>query len=468
MKSRFLTMPALVALILAALLPSCSKESRLLDAIPSDVDQVMVLRLKTALEDAGYKFEPSGVKAPEGLDVPGRLATFAELVGKLDASGACDVNSVAVATSGSQEIKFMTMLVSDAGKFKEAIAGAGMEWTDEIGTYSCGTTGTGMSVLLDKERVWFVTATPSDAVAAVDALRKRADKNPVTALAGVTDLLEGPGLVNAAVRQGAPAKKGAKEPNAAQTTRWATFTGDIKDNALVGRSVIMVGDGKVIPFEGLQPVNQAVLSYVPADFNIVLGLGITPDFDWSSVTTLIGAFGGFQARGMLAAATPYLQALDGTVLLAAGPANDEAYTDVDPGNWRFILMARLPQDKINDIMGMVRSSLFMAGISPRMAGDALMVIPQYGMDLYIGNVDGYFAVSNMPFDPNRQNQLAPLFDGKNGAFTLNLPSLQLFGADLPAFGISVKSQVGADNTDFRLSLTGTNTPILRAILEAVI
>lgn len=465
MKSRFLSLSVLVALVFGSLLLSCSKERKLLDAIPSDVDQISVMRLKTALEDAGYKFEASGVKAPEGLDVPGRLASFAELVGQLDASALCDVNSVAVFAYGKRQTKFMTMLVSDSEKFKETMTE--IDWTDDTGSYSCGTIGNGMSVLLDKESVWFVTASPSDAVTELEAIKKSAAKNPITALTGITDLLEGPGIVNFAVRQeAAPAKKGDKA--AAQTSRWSTFSGNVANNELTGRSVNMEGDGKVIPYEGLQPVNQAVLSYVPADFNIAFALGITPDFDWSTVTSMIGTFGGFQARGMLAAVTPYLQALDGTVLLAAGPANDEAYSDVDPGNWHFILMARLPQGKINDIMGMVRSSMFMAGVTPRMEKEGLMVIPQYGMDLYLGNVDGYFAVSNLPFDPNRQNQLAPLFNGKNGALSLNIPSLQVFGSDMPSYGISVKAQVGNDNTDLKLSITGSDTPVLRAILEGLI
>lgn len=132
------------------------------------------------------------------------------------------------------------------------------------------------------------------------------------------------------------------------------------------------------------------------------------------------------------------------------------------------MMVRLPQQKINDIMGMVRSSLFMAGISPRQEKDGIMIVPQYGMNLYMGNVDGYFAVSNLPFEPTRQNSLAPVFNGKEGALSIDLPTLREFGPRMPEFGIKLQVQLNSDNTTAELSLNGSETPILQAILKALV
>ncbi len=83
------------------------------------------------------------------------------------------------------------------------------------------------------------------------------------------------------------------------------------------------------------------------------------------------------------------------------------------------------------------------------------------MNLYLGNVDGYFAVSNMPFDNTRQNSLAPLFSGKDGAVMLELPSLRSLSPAAPAFGFRLTGQTGQGSTTAELALTGTTQPILR-------
>lgn len=467
MRFRFFTLPALAVLILGALTLSCSKEQRLLDAIPSDVEQAGTIRLKSLFEQAGCSYKDGKIQIPEDIDAGERLSRVVGLIGRLDESGVCDPNQVAWTMTGKKNI-YLTMLVDDKAKFKE-ITADDIDWTDETGDYACGKTGD-MLVLLGDDRVWLTSGEPSSAVGDIESLLKSAKESSIASMTGIDQLLRGDNLINMVVRQSAiPASKGKKEAkgeNPALTARWGTFTANIKDNKIVGTSTVMEADGKVIPFKGLTPVNPAVLAYVPESFNIAFAIGVTPEFDWSAVSQLIASVGGFQARGMLAAATPYLQALDGTVLLAAGPANEHAYEA--PDNWHFLLMARLPQDKINDIMGMIRTSLFRAGVSPKEAKDGVMLIPQYGMDIYVGNVDGYLAVSNLPFDPNRQNSLAPLFTGKCGAISLQLPSLSQVGFGLPDFGVDFKAQVTPENGELTVGLTGTDRPILQAILETLL
>lgn len=464
MRFRFFTLPAIAVLILGALTLSCSKEQSLLDAIPSDVGHAGTIRLKSLMEQAGCRFADGKAELPEGMEIP-----FAQAVAAIDAAGVANTDEIAWAAVGKREV-FATMLVSDKAKFREVTSGD-IEWTDETGSYACGRIMNNAVVLLGDDRVWVVLgAKPDEAVKGVESLLKSAKESAISSMAGIDGLLRSDNLVNVAVRQSASqakGKKAAKGKNPGQAV-WATFSGNITDNKIVGRSSVMEADGKVIPFKGLTPVNPAVLSYVPGEFNVAFALGVTPEFDWSSVAQLVGSVGGFQARGMIAAVTPYLQALDGTVLLAAGPANGQAYEDIDPGNWNFLLMARLPQDKINDIMGMMRTSLFMAGVSPKMEKDGIMVIPQYGMDIYAGNVDGYFAVSNLPFDPNRQNQLAPLFNGKCGALSVSLPALDQIGFGMPSFGIDLKAQVTPESGEITVSLSGTDKPILSEIFKVLL
>ena len=196
----------LAVVLLGVLAVSCSKERKLLDAIPSTVEQAGVIRLKTALEQAGCKYENGQAVYPSGIEATERLAAIVEAVGKLDEAGICNPDETAW-TVGDKQMLVMTMLVSDKAKFKDVTAGT-IEWSDETGDYSCGVAG-GMSVLLDSERVWFVDASPSDAVGIVESMSKDAEKSSLASMTGIAQLLESDNLLNVVVRQdfAADAKK---------------------------------------------------------------------------------------------------------------------------------------------------------------------------------------------------------------------------------------------------------------------
>lgn len=462
---RSFLMPLVAVVILGVAVASCSKDEALFDAIPAEVDNVGFVRLKSVLSQSGFKFGPNGVTT-DGLAAPeGRFRDLVDLADVMDRSGVCDIDRMAWARDRDGVI-YVTALVSDCDKFAEATSGE-IGWAEAKDGFRQGQWG-GFTALTGDGRFWLTDA--KDAVKAVRELQKKAGKSPLTALSGICGMLEGQGLLNIALSCDAAAKGGKKDDGAqaAQESLWATISCDIKDNKLVAGSVVMQADGTTVAADGLQPVNQAVLSYIPDSFSFAFAVGLTPDFDWSVLTQAVSAFGGFQARGMMAVVTPYLQSINGTVMLAAGPANDQAYSEIDPGNWHFILMAHMPQQKITEIMNMVRNSMFVAGMSPRMTDQGLLIVPQYGMNLYLGNVDGYFAVSNMPFDNTRQNSLAPLFSGKDGAVMLELPSLRSLSPAAPAFGFRLTGQTGQGSTTAELALTGTTQPILQAILSALL
>lgn len=468
MKLKFFVLPLLTAIIFGIFAASCSKEQKLLDVIPSSVDLVGTVRLKTVLEKGGCKYENGEAVIPAGVSDTERLTNRVTLIGSMDASGVCNPDETVCGHSAEGDV-FMVLAVSDKNKFKEATAGE-IEWTDETGSYACGTVGS-MAVLLDDSRVWFVGVKPSEAVKVVDGLVKEAGKSSIGSMTGIAQLLAEDNLVNVAARQGDAPEKNKKETkgeNPALEVRWATLTLNVQDNKLVGSSSMIEADGKPVAVSGMQEINPAVLAYVPENFNVALGFGVTPDFDWSLLTKAFGTFGGFQGQAMMTAVIPYLQSIDGTIFVAAGPANPEAYTDIEPGNWQFIAMVHLPQQQINDVLGMMRTSMFMAGVTPKEDKDGIMMIPQYGMNLYMGNIDGYLAVSNLPFEANRQNSLAPVFSGKVGAFSLSLPTIKVFGDGMPDYGVGVKVQMTPDNAVGEVVLTGTDRPILEVLLAALV
>lgn len=288
-------------------------------------------------------------------------------------------------------------------------------------------------------------------------LLKAADQLSIKKVPGIERMLEGEAPVNVAVLSGKFDVKGGRD--AALGGVWNTAGMTMPEGKLAVAWTRMKGDGEKVPLKGLQPINPAVLAYVASDPTVAVGAGLTPEFDWSHIAGLAMLTGDFQTQAMMSVAMPYLAAIDGTVMLAASPADSQAFADIDPGNWNFVLLAHMPQDKIDKLLGTVRTMCFTAGIKPEVdAKTGIMSIRQYGMNLHLGNVDGYFAISNNPFSDTGDNSLAPQFTGKNGAARISLPSLAPLGPGLPAWGLNMEATVGDAEGNLVVSLPGSEDP----------
>lgn len=473
MRFKRFALPVLAAIIFGLLTVSCSKECDVFDAIPSTVKCAGSVKLKAVFEDAGFKFADGSAISASGVDLPETIGRYADLIGRLDNAGVCDMNKIAWAVGERRDEAFLTLLVSDSRVFQDVTTDI-VEWGDEVNGYVFGQFE-GSGVLLGDDRVWLLgESTADDAVESVGRFVAAADESPLSAVEGVAHVLNDDNILNMVVRadlgfaNGKDKKKSVVKDNNADA--WAVFTGNIKDNKIVGSGSMIKSSGEVVALKGLKYIDTKVLSYAPENANIAFGMAVTPDFDWSLLTDAVRASGQFQAQAMMSTAIPYLKSIDGTVFFAAGAANEQAFqdSDFDLGNWKFLLMVRLPENKINDLMGMVRSSMFMAGVSPKVGADGVMIIPQYGADFYIGNVDGYFAVSNMPFDSSRSNSLMPIFNGNSGALAVDISSLGVIDSSLPEFGVKFNFKINAEKSEVEIALNNTQRPILQDILEALI
>ena len=454
--------PLLCAVVmLGVMMTSCSKEDKLLSTIPSNVSTVVMADVKGILENSGCKFTAEGVTLPASITDIDSDDELLVALGKLDAEGVCSFSEVAVVLD-SRKRTVCTFMVKDGGKFKELTPD--FDWKDGEDGYDEGKVK-GNIILTDGKQAWIVLN--GNAYEAVRKLKEDAKEESVDKLVGIKGALESDNLVNAAfsgLNFGFTTNK-----TASQETVWNVMSANIKDNKIVMSSQSMKGDGEVAEVKGLQPINPAVLAYIPGSFNFVAAAGLTPEFDWKGLMSALNPMlvRDFQMQGIMAILTPFLQSLDGTVIFGAGPVNDDAYTDMEPANWQFVLMAHLSQERINQVMKMARGAMFQAGISPVEEKDGVMVVPQYGMNFYIGNVDGYLAVSNMPFDNTRSNSLAPLFVNKEAAVTVEIPSLRELSSMAPAYGIKLTVNMEGAKGSAELSLPGSDTPILETILNTI-
>ena len=130
-------------------------------------------------------------------------------------------------------------------------------------------------------------------------------------------------------------------------------------------------------------------------------------------------------------------------------------------------MIHMPQAKVNEALATARDMMSRYGIpfnEDKEGAMSAQLSPD--MTLYAGNIDGYLAVANRPFSPNRQNGLAKYFVNKNGGLYFDIPSMRLFNPSAPAWGINVVAEVNPDNVKGAVKLNGSNDDILPAIIKA--
>ncbi|MCM1137710.1 MAG: hypothetical protein NC221_03250 [Duncaniella sp.] len=461
MKQKIFSPLIIVVLVMGMLMSSCSKKGELLDTIPANINAVALMDVKEILKDAGCTFSEEGMLLPQSLKGTKAEDGGLQTLGKLCGTNACDMSNVAVVVCGKQDI-VCTFLINDNDKFKELTSSLG--WKDGENGYEEGRIS-GTPVISDGHQAWIMIG--GNPYELLKSLLDDAEKEPITKLPGIKAALESDNLLNFALSS---MSFGSTDNNVAQQENvWNVLSANIVDNKIVASAQSIKGDGEQVKVKGMQPINPAVLSYVPGNFNFALAGGLTTEFDWKSVMGALSPLfaSNFQMQGAMAMLTPFLQSLDGTVLLAAGPANDEAYEDMTPFNWQFMLMAHMPQARINQVMTMIKSMMFQNGISPISEKDGVMVIPQYGMQFYIGNVDGYLAIANIPFDNTRQNSLAPIMVNKEAALCVELPSLNNLIPYGPEYGIKLTADMQGSEGKAELLLPGATHPILETILASI-
>lgn len=461
MKMRQLMSLSVVMVVMSALISGCAGRGHLLDTVPADVMAVGLVDLKKACGDAGVEFGDKGVTVPAEVEVRlGRQTlNLLDVAARLHASGVADMTDVAIIADGAHN-GYMTFFISDFDKFKE-LCGNNVEWTGNQDGYQTATVGAlgGCNLIAVKDQVWLTGAD----VRAVKDLRESAGTLAVSALDGLSQALAEPHTVCLAVETGFVSRlNGVAQTTEikAQDKNWLLVSLEQgTDGSLVAGWNEIASTGQTIRPVGLRDINPALLAYVPADYTLAAAIGVTGDFDWKPFEQIALAAGGFQGAAFMLVASPYLQSVDGTVLLAARPRTTAVADDV--ADWDFILLADMPRGQIQGLMNMVRTMLFTGGISPNVDSlTGIMSFPQYGGMMYMGEVDGCLGISTIPFDNTRNNPLAPTFVNKDFAVSADLAGI------IPALGgLSLTASMDEGVGQAKLKVSDGSKSTLAYLLE---
>lgn len=453
-----------LAVVMTAM-ASCSKsQTEILDTIPADAPVAAVIDVKALCSDCGITLSAEGFSADSAIDarlspeMRGNLAAMGRLSG-----GAADLSSTVVFMTADKET-FCTFGIESFEALREA-CGERVSWGADAAGMHVGTIPESSTVVASETQVWISDLSATKAPEAVKKLAAAAAENPLGKLEGIAGWLRQGGLANIVSATGSGPRSTHAE---AQEALWNAGTLSSDDTGLHLSATMMTGDGERKAVDGLRPINPALLGYAGDHPRIALAFGVAPGFDWTSLQKLASLTGDFSTMAMFSTALPYLKAIDGTVMAAAQPFDPSQTGPFDIATWHYVLLAHMPQDKVDELLGTVRSMCFSAGISPEDAGEGILRIRQFGGEVYIGMVDGCLGVSNRPFSPAGQNQLAPLFADKGAAATALLPSLAAYGPGLPSWGLELKGSYAGDEARVDVTTPGAGGPVLLNLLSILI
>lgn len=461
---------AILTAVVVGLTTSCSKRGEILDTIPADVTMVATVNADKLCSAMGVTLKADGtaeIAAPV-QGVIGSQAKVLDELAALKAEGVVDIENIVVAIDGDN-VTYVTTLVSDMDKVVEKTQDY-VGWNEGSNGYKIGRGGSA-TLLAKNGQIWAVSGA-RDAIKAVEGMVKGAKEMSVGSLDGVAEALARDNMANVAVAAGFATLTTSGKSNteiAVQDKEWNIASlQEGADNSLVLDWEMMQSTGRTVKPKGMQNINPALLAYVPGNFNVAFAAGLTGEFDWEPLRKLVMLAGGFQTAAFMSVVNPYLESIDGTVLMAAAPSSPELLTGGDASDWDFIVMAHMPQDKINSLTAMIRNMMSTAGMTPSVTENGLLAVPQYGKTMYIGNVDGYLGISTVGFDNTRNNPLAPTFVNKDMAASLTLEPLSAY---MPVAtgdaGLVLTASMDNGKGSFKVKATGTQSPLLVFLMSAL-
>lgn len=460
---KFKSFISIVMLAAMLVLTGCSKTNPIFESVPADADVVV-------------KFD--AVKIAEALDVQvkdGSAVIPDYLKNSLTATEADEMVSVAALIKNQEFVMFanmnqqmvvVTALLSDPDK-------AAAKITEKSGEQPLTQNGykvwKNRRVVIKNDQMWIVPTGNGSVTDAVASILKRASDNSVADISPVAAALSSAAMITYA---GQSPNFLVKEPKNGQQIFWSVCEINCKDQKLTAESKSIYPDGSDAECETLVPINTSALQYVPATPLFTAAAGVSSDFPWTRlleyVSKQIPNVMGVQAQ--MAMVTPYLQSIDGTVLMSLGLAPgitlDQAVSQVqqNPSVFRFIMMIHYKEDTARQLVEMVKAMGPQLGFNATDVGNGLFMGEYAGMPVYFGIVDGYLTVANYKPEPTSGSSAAAAFNEKLAGMTAEIPSMTVFNPSAN-FSLSAVASSGKDEGKFVLSLENTKEKILPALIK---
>lgn len=445
MKKTFRLLLLCMTAILA--ITSCSRSTdELLSTVPADASTVAVVNIIDFAKKAGFTIENGELKMPEKLANRSIDSnTLKRLAGIADAVNLDHVVAF-YASSGSP---ILTFTVSDEDALGKALEGnAQKSSTGGFTVYSSGRD----AVLVKDGQGWMLQSTrPTEVITRILA---EAKTESMLKADGLVDFLNTAGTARAVI----DLSQFSKELKG----QWGCMNLKLDGPSAMAEIQLMSADGKVNELNALQPLDTDFLRYIPAEANIAAALGASKGVDWDGIAVGATMIPGMRVGGMLDTLMPYLKKADGTVAIAS--TVDAA--NLDNSGSRLFVMIHMPQQEVDAAVQQVKQRFTSMGATASQGNEGITVLSAGPSRFYLGNVDGYLALSSWPLTPTHNNSLAPYFVNRCAGLVMLIPSLSPL-MDGARFGADFNVEVQKSMLTVTLRLTGTNEPFVATLLSLV-
>ena len=396
---------AMVVAVVALVMPSCASDaSEVLDTIPADAQMVAMIDAASAMKHFGVEVDADGLTfAPEIQNVKSLIdkAIPAEeqknVAQKMSAFMAIiDVENIAGYFSADETVYFTT-IVKNEGLLEKTLTENGVT-KSQVAGFDCYKLDGRLYMLVKDAQAWIVER-ESDA----EKLKKELDKassNPITSNTTVCEYLAQDNDVNAVAS--------TKQMNIEELGKdgWIRASANMKGTGVEATLSAVKSDGNVVDFsEYLGEINDEVLQYIPQKSMLAVALGIDSNMKWDLLDKVLATMS-YGDRATAELFRPYIESIDGSVLLTVSPAIEgvtpQMMQSLDA--WEMKFMAHMPQDKIDGAIEKIVSTIEADyRITLPREGD-FYVIPNPEMPMKVGGHNGYFVIAKGGIDVTASNE----------------------------------------------------------------
>ena len=396
---------AMVVAVVALVMPSCASDaSEVLDTIPADAQMVAMIDAASAMKHFGVEVDADGLTfAPEIQNVKSLIdkAIPAEeqknVAQKMSAFMAIiDVENIAGYFSADETVYFTT-IVKNEGLLEKTLTENGIT-KSQIAGFDCYKLDGRLYMLVKDAQAWIVER-ESDAERLKTELDK-ASSNPITSNAAVCEYLAQDNDMNAVAS--------TKQLNVEELGKdgWIRASANMKGTGIEATLSAVKSDGSVVDFsEYLGEINDDVLQYIPQKSMLAVALGIDSNMKWDLLDKVLATMS-YGDRATAELFRPYIESIDGSVLLTVSPAVEGVTPQMmqSPDAWEMKFMAHMPQDKIDGAIEKIVSTI---------EADYRITLPREGnfysipnpeMPMKVGSHNGYFVIAKGGIDVTASNE----------------------------------------------------------------
>lgn len=456
-----------LCILVMALASGCGHKTELLDSVPAKASAVLTLNPKNLDNDLNGKNFGGSLTQEKTLD---KYLSYASpdvrnAIKTILTTSAIDREMIAAYTitdgDGSdvfsivrKGVYIVTFNIADESRL---VAELSAESPRDINGFTAYRLGSSSLLTMDGQG-WLVSGDPEKATSTISRQLDMASARSIASLKKIPSLLKSEGhLFDMLVSL-----------NSTPSPGWAYISSKLSDDGkeLRLKAEYLDMDGKTTDLdEHLEKIDLDLLEYTSPSDVFVMALGLKSDTDWKGITDYIASIipMDISRRALLAVAMPYLERIDGTIIIAAGTDGEKLSNNGTSPQINFFIGIELKKNEIERTMNELSNAIATLGFPAAKPekGKFVWEVPGLSPITMLVVNKNCLAVTNRPIKQLGNHQARKAMEDNSFAIWANIPdNLAESTYQGPGFGTDMEL-----NDEFSASFrfNGTQLPILEQL-----